>query len=324
MVPLFTDIPGIRVGQAEDQEALTGCSVVLCPEGAIAGVDQRGGAPGTRETDALHPMHLVEKVHAVLLAGGSAFGLDAAAGVMQYLEKNGIGFETPHARVPIVPGAILYDLGVGRADIRPDAGMGFKACVNAEENTVREGCHGAGTGASVGKAMGMEFAVKSGIGAACIEIADGLLVGALIAVNAFGDIIEPASGRILAGPRNPSGRGFIPTMDVLKNASGASGMGGNTVIGVIATNAALTKEGANKVAQMAQNGLARTIRPAHSMFDGDTLFTLATGTHPAGKSPLEITYIGEAAAEAAAQAVLRGITQAQTAGGIPSLSDVSA
>jgi L-aminopeptidase/D-esterase-like protein len=285
MVSSITDVPGIRVGQAEDVEALTGCTVVLCDEGTVAGVDQRGGAPGTRETDLLQPMHMVEHVHAVMLAGGSAYGLDAASGVMKFLEENEVGFDTGYAKVPVVPGAILFDLGLGSAIVRPDAEMGYKACQNATKNAPSEGNHGAGTGASVGKILGMANAVKSGIGSSCIALSDDVFVGALIAVNAIGDILDPYSGELLAGPRGESGTSFLSTTDILKSMLGANPQSPvasqNTVIGVVATNATLSKEAANKVAQMAHNGFARAIRPAHSMFDGDTIFSLATCKHPA-------------------------------------------
>ncbi len=322
----FTDIPGIQVGQAEDPVALTGCTVVLCGEGSVGGVDQRGGAPGTRETDALRPMHLVDHVHAVLLAGGSAYGLDAAAGVMKYLEENNIGFDTGDARVPIVPAAILYDLGIGRADIRPDASMGYRACRNASKNAMLEGNYGAGAGATVCKILGAEKALKSGIGASCIEIGDGLFVGALIAVNAVGDIIDPSTGVQIAGPRSDTGKPFLKTTEIMMSMVGASfegpRAGNNTVIGVVATNATLTKAAANKVAQMAQNGIARAVRPAHSMFDGDTLFSVATCRHGAGSSPMEITLIGETAAEMVVRAIVRAVTMASAAGGLPSVNDL--
>jgi L-aminopeptidase/D-esterase-like protein len=253
----ITDIPGIRIGHAEDLSALTGCTVILCPEGTVAGVDQRGGAPGTRETDALRPMHLVDQVHAVVLAGGSAFGLDAAGGVMRFLEERGIGYPTGPARVPIVPAAILYDLGLGAAHIRPNAVMGYQACLNASGDRPREGNAGAGTGAAVGKILGMDRAVKSGIGTASTEISDGLRVGALIAVNAVGDVVDPDSGLQIAGPRADGV--FLDSMELLKSMAGKSVAGiqdgGNTVIGVVATNATLSKEAAGKVAQMAHNGL---------------------------------------------------------------------
>ena len=324
----FSAIPGILVGHAQDEEALTGCTVVLCPEGAVGGVDQRGGAPGTRETDLLGPMHLVEQVHAVLLAGGSAFGLDAASGVMRYLEERGVGYNTVVARVPIVPAAILFDLDLGRADIRPDAAMGYQACQNASAWPSAEGCVGAGTGASVGKILGPSQAMKSGLGCASQRLGRGLVVGAIVAVNAFGDVIEPRTGRILAGARSVqrgplhlgSGEDFVDTLDMMKSFVGRTilrfASHSNTTIGVVVTNARLTKEQANKVAQMAHNGLARTIRPAHTMLDGDILFTLATG-----KKNTDVNLVGAYAAEVVAQAVVRAVETARPAGGLPASSN---
>ena len=327
---LFT--PGLRIGHAQDSEALTGCTVILCEKGAVGGVDQRGGAPGTRETDALYPLHLVQHVHAIVLAGGSAFGLDAASGAVRYLEEKGVGFDVRVARVPIVPSAILFDLGLGRADVRPDAAMGYLACLNATSGWPAEGNMGAGCGASVGKIFGIERAMKSGIGCARLEIGGGLVVSAIVAVNAFGDIINPVNGEIIAGARRgqhfKSGpkisRGdfqaqFANTLEVMKTLIGRTAMGfasrENTVIGVVATNAKLNKEQVNKVAQMAQDGLARTVRPAHTMLDGDTIFALSTGNHRA-----DVNIIGAFAAEAFAQAVLRAARQAQPAGGLPAIS----
>ena len=324
----ITDVPGIKVGHAQDEEALTGCTVILCEAGAVGGVDQRGGAPGTRETDLLHPMHLVDKVHAVVLAGGSAFGLDAASGVVRYLEGRGVGFETGVARVPIVPAAILFDLDVGRADVRPDAAMGYQACLNASADPPAEGNVGAGTGARVGSVLGVCQAMKAGIGTASLEIGAGLIVGAIVAVNAFGDVVDPANGRIVAGARSPQG-GLTDTLAVLKMVAGQMGGGfahGNTVIGVVATNARLTKEGANKVAQMAQDGLARAVRPAHTMFDGDTLFSLATGEVEidacAGGVPAAISIVGAFAAEVLAQAIVRAVFAARPVKGLPAASDI--
>ena len=327
---LFT--PGLRIGHAQDSEALTGCTVILCEKGAVGGVDQRGGAPGTRETDALYPLHLVQHVHAIVLAGGSAFGLDAASGAVRYLEEKGVGFDVRVAKVPIVPSAILFYLGLGRADVRPDAAMGYLACLNATSGWPAEGNKGAGCGASVGKIFGIERAMKSGIGCARLEIGGGLVVSAIVAVNAFGDIIDPVNGEIIAGARRgqhfKSGpdisRGdfqaqFANTLEVMKTLIGRTAMGfasrENTVIGVVATNAKLNKEQVNKVAQMAQDGLARTVRPAHTMLDGDTIFALSTGNHRA-----DVNIIGAFAAEAFAQAVLRAVRQAQPAGGLPAIS----
>lgn len=326
----ITDVPGILVGQVQDLEALTGCSVVLCKEGAVGGVDQRGGAPGTRETDLLRPMHLVQKVHAVLLSGGSAFGLDAAGGVMRYLEEAGIGFKTGAANVPIVPAAILYDLGLGDPKIRPDAEMGYQACLAATDDPPAEGNAGAGTGASVGFILGPAGAMKSGIGTASRDLGGGAVVGALVAVNTFGDVIDPLNGEIVAGvrpakvgPITLGGDGlFADTMEVMKGMVGKTALGfaarANTVIGVVATNARLDKEEANKVAEMAHDGLARTIRPAHTMLDGDTLFALSTG-----KARVDVNIVGAFAAEAVAEAILRGVRAAEAAGGLPSASDVA-
>ena len=336
----ITSIPGLRVGHAHDPQALTGCTVLLCEGGAVGGVDQRGGAPGTRETDAMHPLHLVRQVHAVVLAGGSAFGLDCASGVVRYLEERGVGLETRFARVPIVPAAILFDLGLGRADVRPDAAMGYQACLNASSEPPAEGNVGAGMGASVGKILGMEGAMKAGLGCAALEVCEGLFVGALAAVNAFGDVIDPETGRILAGARQTASQDgvraeapFADTLEVMRDLatrhkltfargtgslkqSGDPDTGGqSTVIGVVATNARLDKEEVNKMAQMAQDGLARTIRPAHTMLDGDTIFALATGERLA-----DVNIIGAFAAEAFAQAILRAVRLAAPAGGLPSAS----
>jgi L-aminopeptidase/D-esterase-like protein len=309
----FSDIPGLQVGHAQDVEAATGCTVVLVKEGAVCGVDQRGGAPGTRETDLLRPMHLVEKVHAVLLTGGSAFGLAAADGVVRWLEENSIGFDVGVTRVPIVPAAVLFDLTVGRADVRPDAEMGYAACQDAVGNldTPEIGSIGAGTGAMVGNILGPLGRMKGGMGTAVIELGEGLLVGALIAVNCFGDVIDPKSGQILAGARKLPEGDFIDTMQVLKQ--GVRGLAdlGNTVIGVVATNATLAKEAANKVAQMAHDGLARAIRPAHTMFDGDTIFALATGQGP----ETDVNLMGAFAAEVTAQAIVNAVKAVQT--GLP-------
>jgi len=324
----ITAVPGLRVGHAQDDEALTGCTVILCEKGAVGGVDQRGGAPGTRETDLLEPVNAVEKVHAVLLAGGSAFGLDAASGVMRYLEEKGIGFNTGVARVPIVPAAILYDLAIGRAEVRPDAELGYRAAASASAEAPAEGNAGAGTGATVGKIFGMKQAMKSGLGTASMEIGGGIIVGAIVAVNAFGDVVDPQTGRILAGARTtklgPVRLGstdyFADTLAVMKTLAGRAimklAMSRNTVIGVVATNAKFTKSEATKMAQMAQDGLARAIRPAHTMLDGDTIFAMATGQKKA-----DVSIVGAFAAEVLAQAIVRAVKAAKPAGGLPSASD---
>lgn len=324
----ITDIPGLLVGHAQNNEALTGCTVILYEKGAVGGVDQRGGAPGTREIDALHPMHLVSKVHAIVLAGGSAFGLDAATGAMRYLEERGVGFDTRIAKVPIVPSAILFDLGIGKPDVRPDAAMGYLACQNASTDPPAEGNVGAGTGATVGKILGPSQCMKSGIGTASIEIGAGVIVGAIAAVNAFGDVIDPSTGQIIAGARSrdvgPLHIGapgyFADTLHVMQSLIGRTALGfssrGNTVIGVVATNAKLDKEQVNKVAQMAHDGLARTIRPAHTMVDGDTIFALATGEHSG-----DVNIVGAYGAEVFSQAILRAVRAAKPVAGLPAVSE---
>jgi L-aminopeptidase/D-esterase-like protein len=320
----ITDIPGILVGHAQNDEALTGCTVVMCKDGAVGGVDQRGGAPGTRETDALRPMHLVQKLHAVMLAGGSAFGLDAASGAMRYLDENKIGFNSGAVKVPIVASAILFDLGIGKPDIRPDISMGYQACLNVSSERPIEGNAGAGTGATVGKILGMGQATKSGIGTASIDIGGGIIVGAIIAVNALGDVIDPETGQILAGarplqkgPLNVGGKErYADTLRMMRSFVGKSALGlatmQNTVIGVVATNASLDKEEANKVAQMAQNGLAKVIRPANTMLDGDTLFCMSTG-----RKKCEVSIVGAFAAEVIANAIVSAVRNAKPAGGLP-------
>lgn len=323
----ITDVPGIEVGHAQDHDALTGVTVIVCRKGAVGGVDVRGSAPGTRETDLLDPINLVEKVHAVALAGGSAFGLDAASGVVRWLEEQGIGFQTGVARVPIVPAAILYDLDLGRADVRPDAAMGYAAAAAAAPGPVSEGNVGAGTGASVGKIFGTAGAMKAGLGTASIAIGGGVVVGALVAVNAFGDVVDPQTGAILAGarpvkigPLTLGGQGrFADTLKVMSTFAGRQilrlATGRNTVIGVVAANVKFTKAEATKMAQMAQDGIARTIRPAHTMLDGDTIFALATGGRRA-----DVSTVGAYAAEALAQAIVRAVQMARPAGGLPAMS----
>jgi len=320
----ITDIAGILVGHAQDYEAVTGCTVILCQDGAVGGIDQRGGAPGTRETDALQPMHLVQKVHAILLTGGSAFGLDAASGVVRYLEEKEIGLDVGVTRVPIVPAAVLFDLNIGSATRRPDAQMGYQACLNATSNHPKEGSIGAGTGATVGKILGIQNAVKSGIGTASITIREGLIVSAIVAVNAFGDVIDPNNSSVKAGVRTHNELGkteFVDTLQVMKNMASSNqlafGRHSNTVIGVVATNAKMDKENINKIAQMAQDGLARTIRPAHSMVDGDTIFSLSLGDQKA-----DVNTIGAFAAEAFSTATLRAVEMATTLADIPALIDL--
>jgi L-aminopeptidase/D-esterase-like protein len=315
----ITAVPGIRVGHATDPVGLTGCTVVLCEKGAVGGVDQRGGAPGTRETDLLRPLHLVQEVHAVLLAGGSAYGLAAADGVMHYLEEEGVGFDTRIARVPIVPAAILFDLDLGDPEARPDAGAGYAACQAATDGPVTEGNVGAGTGARCGMILGIGRAMKSGLGTAAVSPGGGLVVGALVAVNPLGDVVDPQTGEILAGVRKPGSDELADTLAVMRSMVGKAALkfASHTVIGVATTNARLTKEEANKVAQMAQDGVARAVRPAHTLFDGDTLFALATG----GKRA-DVNLIGAYAAETVAQAIVRAVQTAESAGGLPAWRDL--
>jgi len=319
MYNAITDVKGIKVGHYTDLEAATGCTVVLCEEGAIGGVDVRGAAPGTRETDLLRPMHLVERVHAVLLTGGSAFGLDAAGGVMRYLEERGIGFDVKVAKVPIVPAAVLFDLAIGDPKVRPDAEAGYAACLAASEGPVAEGNVGAGTGATVGKLLGPKLATKSGLGTASQKIGKGIIVGGIVAVNAFGDVVDPKSGEIIAGTRKPVVGGFLNTAEGIKGDLGQTVLAfASTTIGVVATNAYLTKEQVNKMAQMAHNGLAMAIRPAHTMFDGDTIFALSLG-----KKKADVSVIGSVAAEVMAQAVVRAVTQAEGLLGVPAARDLA-
>jgi len=313
----ITDVPGFKVGHAQDEKALTGCTVVLCPPDTVGGVDQRGGAPGTRETDLLRPMHLVNQVNAVLLTGGAAFGLDAAAGVMRYCEENKMGFETGFARVPIVPAAVLFDLGIGDSKVRPDAEMGYQACLNASDGPVAEGNVGVGTGATVGKILLPKMATKSGVGTASIDLGGGGIVAALVAVNPFGDVIDPESGNIIAGTRGI--KGYADTLKVMKSFVGKKVMGfasggSNTVIGVVATNVKLNKEGVTRVAQMAHNGLARTIRPAFTLLDGDTCFALSSG-----EVEIDQNIVGAYAAQAYQEAILNAVRKAEKAGGIPAM-----
>ncbi len=325
------------IGHYTDLDHATGCTVILCPpEGAVAGADVRGPAPATRETDLLRPGHLVERVNAVLLTGGSAFGLDAASGVMRFLEEKGIGFDAGVARVPIVPAAALFDLALGSALVRPTAEAGYQACLAATSGAVAEGSVGAGTGAMVGQLLGPKWATKGGLGAASQEVSGGIVVEALVAVNAFGDVVDPRSGEILAGTRRPDGAdaaalqelGLVmpedqraePWLDSARAlARGwilATFARSQTTIGVIATNASLTKEQANLVAMMAHDGLARALRPSHTLFDGDALFVLSAGA-VAG----DVTTVGHAAAEAVARAIVRAVQTATGLHGIPARAD---
>jgi L-aminopeptidase/D-esterase-like protein len=304
----ITAVRGLLCGHFTDTRRPTGCTVVLAPQGAVAGVDVRGAAPGTRETDLLSPLNAVEKVHAVLLSGGSAFGLDAAGGVMRWLEEQGIGAQVGSVKVPIVPAAILLDLFTGDPTIRPDAAAGYAACVAAGSQPPAEGNAGAGAGAVLGKLFGIARAMKGGIGTASLTIA-GQTVAALVAVNAVGDVGDPATGRVVAGARRADGATRIGAMAAILRGEPIAQLqpAAATTIGIVATDAALTKAEANKLAQMAHDGLARTIHPVHTTSDGDTIFALATG---AGSRAANLTVLGALGAEVTARAVLRAVRAA--------------
>jgi L-aminopeptidase/D-esterase-like protein len=314
----FNEIEGILIGHAQDLEAATGATVIISEQGATVGVDVRGGAPGTRETDLLNPVNLVQKIHAVMLAGGSAFGLDAAAGIMQYLEERDIGFDVQVTRVPIVCAAALFDLTIGDYRIRPDKSMGYQACLNANSKDTGQGNVGAGAGATVGKILGMERAMKSGLGSYALQAGD-LKVGALVAVNCLGDVINPLTGKKLAGPLNEDMLTLADTEEIMiRSYSERKNLfSGNTTIGVVATNAAFTKGQATKLASMAQNGYARTMRPAHSMFDGDTIFAMSTGSIEA-----DLTVVGLLAARVMERAVIAAVKNTESLCGFKCYADL--
>jgi L-aminopeptidase/D-esterase-like protein len=321
----LTAVAGLKVGHHTLRERLTGCTVVLAAAGAVAGVDVRGGAPGTRETDLLDPVNMVQQVHAIVLAGGSAFGLDAATGAMRWLEERGIGFDTRVARVPIVPAAILFDLGIGDARIRPGADCGYAAAAAATDERVAEGNVGAGAGATVGKLLGPARSMKAGLGSAALTLPDGLVVAALVAVNAVGDVVDPATGRVVAGVRTEDGKGLADARVLLRSGAlapprEAPRAAENTTIGVVATNARLDKAQATKVAQMAHDGLARALSPTHLPSDGDTVFALATGT--GGEANVGV--VGALASDAMAEAIVRAARTATGIPGFPSAADLGA
>lgn len=316
-MPQITDVAGITVGHASDVRAVTGCTVIMCRQGAVGGVDVRGSAPGTRETDLLRPMNVVERVHAVLLTGGSAFGLAAADGVVRYLEEQGIGFDVVVAKVPIVPAAVIFDLMIGTATVRPDAAMGYAAARVASAGPVEEGSVGAGTGATVGKLLGPQAAMKGGVGTWAVSLPGGVVVGALVVVNAFGDVIDDRTGAVIAGARDSRAGRFVQTAQALIHGTRAPRFSGNSTLGVIATNATLTKEQANKLAQVGHDGLARVISPVHTMFDGDTIFALSAGT-----AKVDVVAVGAAAVEAITESVQRAVRLARGLGGIAGLADV--
>jgi L-aminopeptidase/D-esterase-like protein len=318
----ITDVQGIKVGHFTESGRPTGCTVLIFEKGATAGVDVRGAAPGTRDTELLNPVNTVQQVQAILLSGGSAFGLRAADGVVRYLEEHGLGFRLGPATVPIVPAAILFDLGLGDWKIRPTAESGYKACQAATAGKVAEGNVGAGAGATVGKMFGMKSAMKSGVGTASLRVGNtGIVVGALVAVNAVGDVVDPKTGKIVAGARKPDGSGFLDSMAQIRQGHGVEiAAGANTTIGVVATNVAMTKTQATKVAQMAHDGLARSINPVHTGSDGDTIFAVATS---AVSVRAEHTAIGAIAAEVLEQAVLRAVMSARGLPGLPSYQDLA-
>ena len=316
----LTAIPGFRVGHATRSEAATGCTVVLCPPNTVGGVDQRGGGPGTRETDTLRPTRGMQEVHAVMLAGGSAYGLGAADGAMRFLEERSVGYQARAGiLVPIVPAAIIFDLLVGAADIRPDAAMGYEACLAATDAPVAEGSVGAGTGARVGGLRGNDFASKGGVGSACEALDSELKVAALMVVNAVGDVLDE-NGAVLAGLRRRDGHGFEGPGVVFRRLARVVERGPNprenTVIGAVATNARLSKAEVNKVAQMAHNGIARAVLPAHTMHDGDTIFALASGEVSAN-----VSVIGMVAAAVVALAIRRACRAATTLGGVRAIHE---
>ncbi|MGD0772584.1 MAG: P1 family peptidase [Candidatus Solibacter sp.] len=310
----LTDIPGIRAGHLSDFDAITGCTAILCEQGAVGGVDIRGSASGTQEIDTLSPGHVTDQVHGILLAGGSAFGLEAAAGVRRYLAGRGVGYAFGGQHIPIVPGAILFDLGIGKSNVHPNAAMGEAAAAAATTDAVREGSVGAGTGATIGKLFGKARSMKGGIGSYTVTLPGGVLVSALVAVNALGDVRDPSTTKIIAGARkSASSREFVDSEAEMKRGA-VIGAAGNTTLAVVATNARLNKVQANKLAQFASLGMARTIYPVNTMADGDIAFALSLGALEA-----DINNLGVAAAEAVAQAILRAVRLAKTLGGVPGL-----
>jgi len=319
----LTAVPGLKVGHHTLSERPTGCTVILAEKGAIGGVDVRGAAPGTRETDLLNPVNTVERVNAIVLSGGSAFGLDAASGVMRYLEERKIGYPTAVIPVPIVPAAILFDLGVGdNPRIRPTADCGYRAASAASDGPVAEGNVGAGAGATIGKLGGPRRAMKSGIGTASYTTADGTIIAALVAVNAVGDVIDPATGRVIAGVRTPDGTSLADARKLLHSPDfklPSRHPAENTTIGVVATNARLTKAQATRLAQMAQDGIARAVYPAHTVADGDTIFALATGER---QDAGDFSTLGVFAADVVAQAIVRAAEQATGIPGYPAARDL--
>jgi len=312
----LTDFPGIRVGHVSDFDAVTGCTAILCEQGAVGGVDIRGSASGTQEIDTLSPGHVTDRVHGILFAGGSAFGLEAAAGVRRYLAGRKVGYPFGGQHIPIVPSAILFDLGIAKPNVHPNVAMGEAAAVAATTDPVKEGCAGAGTGATIGKLFGIRQAMKGGIGSYTVTLPGGVLVSALVAVNALGDVRDPATGKIVAGARKTaSSREFIDSQAEMKRGATIGAVPSNTTLAVVATNARLNKVQANKLAQFASLGMARTLYPVNTMADGDIAFALSLGAEQS-----DIDNLGVAAAEAVAQSILRAVRLAKTLGGVPGLA----
>jgi L-aminopeptidase/D-esterase-like protein len=309
------DVPGVLVGHATDLEAFTGCTAVVFEEPAVVGVDVRGSSPGTRETDRLGPHGTVRRTHALLLTGGSAFGLAAAEGVVRFLEESDVGLDIGVARIPLVSAAVLFDLVVGDPGVRPGPEMGYEAASSAKSADFAQGSVGAGTGATVGKVLGLDGAMKGGVGSASVALEGGLVVGALAAVNAFGDVRDPRTGRVLAGPRLEDGT-LGDTVELLPEAVARMGWGENTTLGIVATNAALEKRHANKVAQMAHDGLARTIEPVHTTVDGDVVFAASAGEVEAATD-----VVGAWGARVMQEAIVRAVRTAEGVPGIPSVSE---
>lgn len=313
----ITDVEGLKVGHSQSQEGITGCTAILCTQGATGGVDVRGGAPGTRETDLFRAENMIDKVHAIVLSGGSAFGLEASTGVMKYLEEEGIGFNVGVARIPIVASAVIFDLAIGDSKIRPDSQMGYQAAKTASIRENRQGNVGCGMGATVGKIMGPRNAMKSGIGSASIKLGE-LVVSAIVSVNSFGDIYNYKTGQQIAGVYDYDNKRLLNTIDIMTNYDVNLGFSmENTTIGVIGTNAILTKAEANKISQMAHNGFARSINPVHSMMDGDTIFTMATNIVKS-----DVNIIGTLAAEVMSRAITNAIIHAKSIGSLNSYSDM--
>lgn len=319
MLNAITDVPGIRIGHASDYEGYTGCTVVLCESGAVCGIDVRGSAAGTRQVDALSLGHIVERVHAVLLCGGSSFGLDAAAGVVKYLEERGVGFDVGLARIPIAPTAVIFDLFFGNPKARPTPEMGYEACLKARK-VVEEGSVGAGTGATVGKLFDTARAMKGGIGTSSIVMPDGLIVAALVVVNAFGDIIDNVTGQIIVGARAfEESFDFADTTESLKKGMVKKQFGiVNTTLAVTATNARFNKREITKIAQIAQGGLIKTIRPVHTTFDGDLVFSISIGEHEA-----DINRCGVLSEFVVAEAIKRAVKKADGFGILPAFKDIA-